>query len=90
MIYTGHPFTFDDIMVISMTKLPDARMIVLEMSNLTRKVYKDPQWQSESINQSTSNAMAKRRKEKCTRNVIYKTLHRKVKIEQHELHLKSE
>jgi hypothetical protein len=60
------------------------------MSNLTRKVYKDPNWQSEAIIQSTSNAMAKRRKEKCTSNVIYKTLHRKVKIEQHELHLKSE
>jgi len=62
MISAGHPITFDDIMVIAMTKLPD--VLVLEMSNLTNKKFKDPKWRSEAINQSTGNTMAKKKKRK--------------------------
>jgi hypothetical protein len=45
---------------------------------------KIPKGPSEAVNQRmTDNTMAKKKDEKRT-NLIYKTLHRKLKIEQHE------
>jgi hypothetical protein len=43
-----------------------------------------PKMLSEAVNRRTDNAMVKGKRT----NMIYKTLHRKLRIEQHESHLK--
>jgi hypothetical protein len=60
-----------------------ARYRSLAMLNYKNSL-KIPKGQSEAVNQRmTDNTMAKKKDEKRT-NLIYKTLHRKLKIEQHE------
>ena len=46
---------------------------------------KTPQGQSEAVNRRTDHAIAKRKGAK-VQTMIYKTLHRKLKSEQHENH----
>ena len=51
------------------------------------KCLKIPKWRAESVNRRrTDNTMAKRKRTQ-GQTMIYKALHRKLKIESHELHL---
>ena len=51
------------------------------------KKWKIPKWYSESVNRKTDNTMTERKRTK-GQTTIYKTLDRKLQIEQHEPHLK--
>ena len=52
-----------------------------------KKSLKMSKGSSEAVNRRTDSTMPKRKRTK-TQTSIYKTLHRKLKIEQYELHLK--
>jgi hypothetical protein len=62
---------------------------ILQLMLLVRRVWRCQRSKSKSVNQGrTDNTMAKRKKTK-GQTTIYKTLHRKLKIEQHRTSLKT-
>ena len=61
--------------------------MIIHFLNRNKKSLKIPKGQSEAVNKRTDNTMTKKKKDKKT-NKIYKTLHGKLKIGQHEFHKK--